>query len=232
MSEIAGRLTPPIGAHHLQHQAGGHGILLSGSVGVRPGRVVVLGCGIVGSAAARRVSSGVGVQVLVMDRDLDRLRRLKEAPQGGGSQGRHHPRCHEHGHKGRRPRVNSATVEGMKPRSVMVDVDVDRGGCVETSRPTTLQQPIYKEAGVTHYCVKNMPTAVPVTNTKALSDILLPYVREVAGRGLMYAINSDAGFGRGVAVAEGRVVDPVLARATGTEHNLLSSVLTLRSEAR
>jgi alanine dehydrogenase len=79
MSEIAGRLTPPIGAHHLQHQAGGHGILLSGSVGVRPGRVVVLGCGIVGSAAARRVSSGVGVQVLVMDRDLDRLRRLKEA---------------------------------------------------------------------------------------------------------------------------------------------------------
>ena len=114
----------------------------------------------------------------------------------------------------------------------MVDVDVDRGGCVETSRPTTLQQPIYKEAGVTHYCVKNMPTAVPVTNTKALSDILLPYVREVAGRGLMYSINSDAGFGRGVAVAEGRVVDPVLARATGTEHNLLSSVLTLRSEAR
>ena len=120
----------------------------------------------------------------------------------------------------------------MKPGSVIVDVDVDQGGCVETSRPTTLQQPIYKEADVTHYCVKNIPAAVPVTNTTALSDILLPYVREVAGRGIIYAINSDAGLGRSVAVAEGRVVDPVLMRATGTEHNLLSSVLPLHSEAR
>jgi alanine dehydrogenase len=111
-------------------------------------------------------------------------------------------------------------------------VDVDNGGCVETSRPTTHSDPTFVEADVIHYCVRNVPAAVPVTATRALSNALLPYVREVAGRGLTDAINSDAGLGRGVCVAEGRVVDPVLARATGTEHNLLSSVLPLHSEAR
>jgi alanine dehydrogenase len=245
MSEIAGRLTPQIGAHYLQHQAGGRGILLGGSVGVRPGRVVVLGCGIVGSAAAR-VASGLGAQVLAMDRDLDRLRNLEYAGLRGVTTlitssmairdavrsadlligavlvvGSRTPAL-----------VDRATVEEMKPGSVIVDVDVDQGGCVETSRPTTLQNPTYREAGVIHYCVKNVPAAVPVTSTRALSNALLPYVREVAGRGLADAINADAGLGRGVAIAEGRVVDPVLARATGREHNVLSSVLPLHSEAR
>jgi len=245
MSEIAGRLTPQIGAHYLQRPSGGRGILLGGSAGVRPGRVVILGCGIVGSAAAR-VSSGLGAQVLVMDRDVDRLRRLEEADLKGVSTlaasslgirdvvlgadlligavqvvGSRTPAL-----------VDRATVEGMKPGSVIVDVDVDNGGCVETSRPTTLEEPTFVEAGVTHYCVKNVPAAVPVTATRALSNALLPYVREVAGRGLVDAINADAGLGRGVAAAEGRVVDPVLARAAGTEHHLLSSVLPLHSEAR
>jgi len=245
MSEIAGRLTPQVGAHYLQRPSGGRGILLGGSVGVKPGRVVILGCGIVGSAAAR-VSSGLGAHVLVMDRDLDRLRRLEEADLKGVSTlaasnlgirdvvlgadlligavqvvGSRTPAL-----------VDRATVEGMKPGSVIVDVDVDNGGCVGTSRPTTLEEPTFVEAGVTHYCVKNVPAAVPVTATRALSNALLPYVREVAGRGLTDAINADAGLGRGVAVAEGRVVDPILARATGTEHHLLSSVLPLHSEAR
>jgi alanine dehydrogenase len=245
MSEIAGRLTPQIGAHYLQHQAGGRGILLGGSVGVRPGRVVVLGCGIVGSAAAR-VASGLGAQVLAMDRDLDRLRHLEEAAFRGVTTLAATSMAIKDAVRSadlligavlvvgsRTPAlVERATVEGMKPGSVIVDVDVDQGGCVETSRPTTLQDPVYSEAGVTHYCVKNVPAAVPVTATRALSNALLPYVREVAGRGLADAINADAGLGRGVAVAEGRVVDPILARATGTEHNLLSSVLPLHSEAR
>ncbi|MDF2701540.1 MAG: L-alanine dehydrogenase [Rubrobacteraceae bacterium] len=245
MSEIAGRLTPQIGAHYLQHQSGGRGILLGGSTGVRPGRVVILGGGIVGSAAAR-VASGLGARVLVMDRDLNRLRRLEEAGLRGVSTvaatsmairdavlvadlligavlvvGSRTPHL-----------VDRATVGGMKPGSVIVDVDVDQGGCVETSRPTTLAHPTYEEEGVIHYCVKNVPAAVPITSTRALSNALLPYVREVAGRGLADAINADAGLGRGVAVAEGRVVDPILARATGSEHNLLSSVLPLHSEAR
>jgi alanine dehydrogenase len=245
MSEIAGRLTPQIGAHYLQHQSGGRGILLGGSAGVRPGRVVILGCGIVGSAAAR-VSSGLGARVVVIDRDLDRLRHLEERGLRGVTTlaastmairdaalesdlligailvvGARTPAL-----------VDRATVEGMKEGSVIVDVDVDQGGCVETSRPTTLEDPTYQEAGVIHYCVKNVPATVPITATRALSNALLPYVREVAGRGLADAVTSDAGLGRGVAVAEGRVVDPVLARAAGTEHNSLSSVLPLHSEAR
>jgi alanine dehydrogenase len=245
MSEIAGYLTPQIGAHYLQRQSGGRGILLGGSAGVRPALVVILGCGIVGSAAAR-VSSGLGAQVLVIDRDLDRLRNLEELGLKGVTTlaassmairdaaldadlligavlvvGSRTPAL-----------VDRATVEGMKEGSVIVDVDVDYGGCVETSRPTTLQEPTYEEAGVLHYCVKNVPAAVPITATKALSNALLPYVRKVAGHGLADAINSDSGLGRGAVVAEGRVVDPVLARATGAEHNPLSSVLPLHSEAR
>ncbi len=245
MSEIAGRLTPQIGAHYLQYQSGGRGILLGGSAGVRPGRVVILGCGIVGSAAAR-VASGLGARVVVMDRDLQRLRRLEEVGLKGISTlastnmatrdavlqadlligavqivGSRTPAL-----------VNRETVEGMKEGAVIVDVDVDQGGCVETSRTTTLAEPTFVESGVTHYCVKNVPASVPVTATRALSNALLPYVREVAGRGLADAVASDTEFGRGVAVAEGRVVDAVLARATGTEHNVLSSVLPLHSEAR
>ena len=245
MSEIAGRITPQIGAHYLQRPSGGRGILLGGSTGVRPGRVVILGCGIVGSAAAR-MSSGLGARVVVIDRDLDRLRRLEEASLRGVTTlaassmairnavlnadlligailvvGSRTPAL-----------VDRHTVEGMKAGSVIVDVDVDNGGCVETSRPTTLEDPTFVEAGVIHYCVKNVPASVPVTSTRALSNALFPYVREVAGRGLADAINADPGLGRGVVVAEGRVVDSVLARATGTEHNSLSSVLPLHSEAR
>jgi alanine dehydrogenase len=244
MSEIAGRLTPQIGAHYLQHHSGGRGVLLGGSTGVRPGRVLILGCGIVGSAAAR-VASGLGARVVVIDRDLERLRRLEDAGLRGVTTlaasslairdaalsadlligavlvvGSRTPAL-----------VDRTTVEGMKGGSVIVDVDVDQGGCVETSRPTTLEDPTYQVADVTHYCVKNVPAAVPVTATRALSNALLPYVRELAGRGLADSLNSDAGLGRGVAVAEGRVVDPILARATGTEHNSLSSVLPLHSEA-
>jgi alanine dehydrogenase len=245
MSEIAGRITPQIGAHYLQRPSGGRGILLGGSTGVRPGRVVILGCGIVGSAAAR-MSSGLGARVVVIDRDLDRLRRLEEASLRGVTTlaassmairnavlnadlligailvvGSRTPAL-----------VDRQTVEGMKAGSVIVDVDVDNGGCVETSRPTTLEDPTFVEAGVIHYCVKNVPASVPVTSTRALSNALFTYVREVAGRGLADAINADPGLGRGVVVAEGRVVDSVLARATGTEYNALSSVLPLHSEAR
>jgi alanine dehydrogenase len=120
----------------------------------------------------------------------------------------------------------------MKAGSVIVDVDVDHGGCVETSRPTTLAEPTFVEHGVIHYCVKNVPASVPVTATRALSNALLPYMRRLAGVGLPDALRTDEGLARGVAVAEGRVVDPVLARATGLEHNQLSSILPLHSEAR
>jgi alanine dehydrogenase len=245
MSEIAGRLTPQIGAHYLQRPSGGRGVLLGGSTGVKPGRVVILGCGIVGSAAAR-VASGLGAQVIVIDRDLDRLRLLEDARLRGvttlaaSSLGIRDAALDTDLLIGavlvigtRTPAlVDRATVEAMKEGSVIVDVDVDYGGCVETSRPTTLEDPTFVEYGVTHYCVKNVPAAVPVTATRALSNALSPYVRKVAGVGLADAVGSDGGLARGVVVAEGRVVDPLLARATGTEHNSLSSVLPIRAEAR
>ncbi len=245
MSEIAGRLTPQIGAHYLQRPSGGRGVLLGGSTGVRPGRVVILGCGIVGSAAAQ-VASGLGASVVVIDRDLDRLRLLEDARLRGVTTLAASSLGIKEAALGadlligailvigtRTPAlVDSATVEAMKEGSVIVDVDVDYGGCVETSRPTTLEAPTFVEHGVTHYCVKNVPAAVPVTATRALSNALSPYVRKVAGVGLADALNADDGLARGVLLAEGRVVDPLLARATGTEHNLLSSVLPLHSEAR
>ena len=244
MSEIAGRLTPQIGAHYLLRQSGGRGVLLGGATGVRPGRVVVLGCGIVGSGAAR-MASGLGSQVVVIDRDVDRLRALELARIPGvttlaasamGLKDAAHGAdlligaVHVVG--ARTPAlVDRETVEGMKGGAVIVDVDVDYGGCVETSRPTTLDDPVFVEAGVTHYCVKNVPAAVPVTASRALSNALLPYVRSLAGLGLADAVKADGGLARGVAVAEGRVVDPALARTTGLDHSQLSSVLPLHPEA-
>ena len=243
MSEIAGRLTPQIGANHLQRPNGGRGILLGGSTGVRPGRVVILGCGIVGSTAAR-VASGLGAEVVVIDRDLDRLRRVEEARLGrvttlaagtldieeavtkadlligavfvGGS---------------RTPAlVNRESVKKMKTGSVIVDVDVDYGGCVETSRTTTLEDPAFVEEGVVHYCVKNVPATVPVTASRALSNAMLPFVREISGRGLIDSLNADAGLRNSVVAAEGRIVSPPLAQARGEEPQPLSSVLPLHSE--
>jgi alanine dehydrogenase len=245
MSEIAGRLVPQIGAHYLQRPAGGRGVLLGGAAGVRPGRVVVLGAGIVGSVAAC-VSSGLGAQVVVVDRDLDRLRRIEGMRLGGVSTlaassmvirevipqadlligavlvvGSKTPHL-----------VDRASVEEMKEGSVIVDVDVDQGGSVETSCPTSLYDPVFVEAGVTHYCVKNVPASVPITATHALSNALLPHVRKIAGHGLVDALNSDVGLGYGAAVVEGRMVSAPLAREYAMEHHPLQSVLPLHAEVR
>lgn len=245
MSEIAGRLVPQIGAHYLQRQPGGRGILLGGAVGVRPGRVVIVGGGIVGAAAAR-VASGLGAEVVVIDRDLDRLRALEGGRLRNVTTLASSRLAIQEAAAGadlligavlvvssRTPAlVAEETVEAMKDGAVIVDVDVDEGGCVETSRPTTLSEPVFTKHGVIHYCVKNVPSSVPVTATRALSNALLPYVRKLAGLGLRDSLNSDAGLARGVAVAEGRVVDAVLARESGMEHNSISSVLPLNAEAR
>jgi alanine dehydrogenase len=245
MSEIAGSLVPQIGAHYLQRPAGGRGILLGGVTGVRPGRVIVLGAGIVGSGAAR-VASGLGAEVVVVDRDLDRLRGVEEMRLGGvktlaaSTMGVREAAIRTDLLIGaiqvvgsRTPHlVDRETVEEMKQGSVIVDVDVDQGGSIETSRPTTLLDPVFVEYGVTHYCVKNLPASVPVTATRALSNALLPYVRKVAGYGLMDALNSDAGLARGAVVVEGRMVSEGLARECGMEYHALQSVLPLHEEAR
>ena len=245
MSEIAGSLVPQIGAYYLQRPAGGRGILLGGTTGVRPGRVVVLGAGAAGAGAAR-VASGLGADVSVVDRDLDRLRYVE-----GIGLGR--VRTLAASSMGLRELIPSAdlligavqvvgsktphlvdrdTVEQMKEGSVVVDVDVDQGGSIETSRSTTLDEPVFVESGVTHYCVKNVPASVPVTATRALSNALLPYVRKIASRGLIEALNSDPGLVYGAAVVEGRTVSDALAQEYGMAHHPLQSVLPLHEEAR
>jgi alanine dehydrogenase len=249
MSEIAGSLVPQIGAHYLQRPAGGRGILLGGATGVRPGHVVVLGAGIVGSGAAR-VAGGLGAEVVVIDRDLDRLRRVQELRHGGSLGGVKTLAASSMGIReavvwadlligavqvvgSKTPHlVDRETVEEMKEGSVIIDADVDQGGSIETSRPTTLDDPIFVESGVTHYCVKNLPASVPVTATRALSNALLPYVRKIAGRGLVDALNADHGLARGAAVVEGRIVNEDLAREYGIDHHPLQSVLPLHQEAR
>jgi len=245
MSEIAGSLVPQIGAHYLQRPAGGRGILLGGAAGVRPGRVVVLGAGMVGSGAAR-VASGLGAEVVVVDRDLDRLRHVEEMRLGGvrtlaaSSMGIRELVpwadlliCAVQVVGTKTPHlVGRDTVEEMKEGSVIVDVDVDQGGSVETSRPTTLYEPVFVESGVTHYCVKNVPASVPVTATRALSNALLPYIRKIAGYGLVDALNSDTGLRRGAAVVEGRMVSRDLALEYGMDYHPLQSVLPLHEEAR
>jgi alanine dehydrogenase len=246
MSEIAGRLVPQIGAHYLQRPSGGRGVLLGGATGVRPGRVAVLGAGIVGSGAAR-VANGLGAEVVILDQDLDRLRRFEEERPGGGITTLAASRLSIRDAVlradlvigavlvvgSRTPHlVDRETVEEMKWGSVIVDVDVDQGGCFETSRPTTLAEPTFVESGVTHYCVKNVPAAVPVTSTRALSNALLPYLKKVAGVGLVDALNEDPALRHGVAVAEGRIVSPTLAREYGVEHQPLTSLLPLHEEIR
>lgn len=245
MSEIAGYLGPQIGAHYLQRTSGGRGVLLGGATGVRPGRVVVLGAGIVGSGAAR-VASGLGAEVTVIDRDLDNLRALQEARLSNvttltaSSMGIRDAVLRADLVIGavfiagtKTPAlVDRETVTQMKDGSVIVDVDVDYGGCVETSRPTTLEEPTFVEQGVIHYCVKNVPASVPITATRALSNALLPIIRRIAGHGLADTLNANVGLQRGMAVAEGRVVDSALARTMGMDHYPVSSVLPLHSEAR
>ena len=244
MSEIAGRLVPQVGAHYLQRPFGGRGILLGGTAGVRPGRVVVLGAGIVGSGAAR-VASGLGAEVVVVDRDTERLRRVEAMRFGGvttlaaSSMGMREVVPEADLLIGavlvvdaRTPHlVDRETVRAMTEGSVIVDVDVDQGGCVETSRPTTLADPTFVEDGITHYCVKNVPAAVPVTAAHALSNALVPYVARVAGRGLVDAVNADGGLARGASVVEGRLVSPSLAQEHAIEHHPLTSVLPLHAEA-
>jgi alanine dehydrogenase len=128
--------------------------------------------------------------------------------------------------------VDRETVAEMKEGSVIVDVDVDYGGCFDTSRPTTLEEPTFVEEGVIHYCVKNVPASVPITATRALSNALLPIISRIAGHGLADSLKNDVGLQRGMTIAEGRVVDSVLARTTGNEYYPVSSVLPLHSEAR
>ena len=227
MSEVAGRLAVQAGAHHLEAPHGGRGVLLGGAAGVPPGRVAIVGAGIVGTRAAR-VAAGMGASVTLLDSDTGRLRALEMTPVGERVTLQHATRLAiAEAVTGsdlvvgavllpgaRAPRlVTRDMVAAMRPGSVIVDVSVDQGGCVETTRPTTHGDPVYRVDGVVHYCVANMPAAVPVTATAALANATLPHILRIADDGPSAALRDDPGLARGVNVRDGHVVNVAVAAA-------------------
>src|SRR6266571_5194177 len=240
MSEIAGRLAAQAGAYFLEKPLGGRGLLLGGVPGVAPGRVVVIGGGIVGYNAAV-IALGLGANVTILDRSIDRMRHLEEILSGRVSLVMSSSLQIEESVKeadvvigavlipgARAPKlVTRAMVAGMKEGSVFADVAIDQGGCAETSRPTTHSEPVYTVSGVTHYCVANMPGAVPITSTKALTNATLPYVEAIADYGLAEAVARDPALARGVNVVEGTVTYEAVADAHGLDYLPLEDVLPL-----
>ena len=238
MSEMAGEMAVAVAAHYLQNQEGGRGILLGGVPGIAPPTVVVLGAGTVGRAAAARAAA-IGAHVIVLD---DRMEKLRGLQRGIGT-----PVVTQLATPDRLARytaiadvligavlipgarapflVTEDMVRGMRPGSVIVDVSIDQGGCVETSRPTSLDAPVYVTHGVVHYCVPNMTANVARTASRALSDAVLVPVTTLAGRGVAAALRADPGLAAGVTLYRGEVVNAQLADVLGTPHRALDALL-------
>ena len=224
MSEIAGRLAGQVVAQYLTSPMGGRGILAGGAPGVAPARVLVLGGGVVGVYAAR-VAKGLGADVTILERSDDRLRYLDDRFEGS-------VRClMSDAHSipeqlasndavigavlvtgAVAPKLITRAMLGSMPaRALIVDVAIDQGGCTETSHPTTHDAPTFVVDGVLHYCVANMPGAVPVTSTRALTNATLPYLHRLADLGLDRYAEQDPGFAKGINVADHKVVHPAVA---------------------
>jgi len=226
MSEVAGRMAVQEGAKYLESPQGGRGILLAGVTGVAPGDVVILGGGVVGSNAAR-IAAGLGANVFILDIDLERLRYLDDVMPANVTTlmsnrynldklvrsadlvigavlraGAKAPKL-----------ITRQMVRDMKEGSVIVDVAIDQGGAAETSRPTTHSRPTYKVDGVSHYCVANIPGAVPRTSTFALTNATLPYVLNLADQGWRKAARNSSGMARGINTVDGKVTHPGVAEA-------------------
>jgi alanine dehydrogenase len=230
MSEIAGRMSIQVGAYMLQKENGGNGVLLGGVPGVEPGRIAIIGGGVVGANAAK-MAIGTGAIVTILDINLNRLRYFDDIFAGrvtilmsdthtiersileadlviGGVliPGARAPKL-----------VTKEMVSKMKKRSVIVDVAVDQGGCVETTTPTTHENPTYLVDGVVHYCVANMPAAVPRTSTFALTNATLPFALKIANLGYQGAMKSDKALRKGLNVFKGEIVCKPVAEAMGLE---------------
>lgn len=239
MSEVAGRMSVQVGAHCLEKEQGGAGVLLGGVPGVPPGNVVVLGGGVVGTNAAR-MAAGLGARVVVLDKSLARLAQIDELFGGRVQTAYANLNTLEH-HVldadlvvgavlvpgAAAPRlVSRAQVAGMRKGSVIVDVAIDQGGCVETARPTTHAQPTYVEEGVVHYCVTNMPGAVARTSAFALNNATLPFVLALADKGWVRAASEDPHLRAGLNVHRGQVTHAAVARDRGFQYVDAEVVLT------
>ncbi len=242
MSEIAGRLAAQAGAYFLEKPFGGRGLLLGGVPGVAPGRVVIIGGGIVGYNAAI-IAIGLGAQVTILERSIDRMRHLDEILSGRVTllmsssleieasvrdadlvigavltPGALAPKL-----------VTREMIAGMKEGAVVVDVAIDQGGCFETARPTTHSDPVYVVDNVIHYCVTNMPGGVPITATMALTNATLPYVEAIADHGLRAAVAADPALAKGVNVLDGKITYEAVAEAHDLEFTPLEDALSLVS---
>jgi alanine dehydrogenase len=240
MSEVAGRLAPQAGAHFLEKPRGGRGLLLGAVPGVAPGKVVIVGGGVVGYNAAV-IALGLGAQVTILERSIDRMRHLEEVLSGRVTllmssflevaeavaqadlvigavliPGALAPKL-----------VTREMIASMRPGAVVVDVAIDQGGCFETSHATTHADPVYVVDDVIHYCVANMPGAVPITSTHALTNATLPYVEAIANHGLRDAVAADPCLAKGVNVIERKVTYEAVAEAHGLEYTPLDAVLPL-----
>jgi alanine dehydrogenase len=240
MSEIAGRLAAQAGAYFLEKPLGGRGLLLGGVPGVAPGQVLVIGGGIVGYNAAV-IALGLGANVTILERSIDRMRHLDEILSGRVSlvmsstlqieesiveadvvigavliPGAIAPKL-----------ITREMISAMKDGAVLCDVAIDQGGCAETSHATTHSDPVYVVDGVTHYCVANMPGAVPVTSTKALTNATLPFVQEIADFGLPQAVARDPALARGVNVLDGKITYDAVAEAHNLDFHPLEELLPL-----
>jgi alanine dehydrogenase len=228
MSEVAGKIATQAGAFMLEKPLGGRGILLGGVPGVAAATVLVIGGGVVGMNAAF-IAIGMQADVFVFDRSIDRLRELEVAFGGRASTVHSSTLAVEEMlpladlvigsvliHGARAPWViRREQLALMKRNAVLVDVSIDQGGCFETSRPTTHSQPTFEVDGITHYCVTNMPGAVPITSTYALTNATLPYVLDLAERGVERAVARDLALRMGVNVRDGEITHPAVAQALG-----------------
>jgi len=238
MSEIAGRMATIVGTYYLQKPQGGRGVLLGGVPGVRPALVVVIGAGVVGLNATK-MAMGLGAQVSVLDLDVEKLRYIDDLYFGrvetlmsnqlhledslkkadlviGGVliPGANAPKL-----------ITREMIKKMKPGSVIVDVAVDQGGCCETTRPTTHSDPVYEVDGVLHYCVTNMPGAMPRTSTRALTNVTLPYARRIARMGLEEAVRRDPHLLNGVNTYGGQVTCEPVAENQGLTYVPMAQLL-------
>jgi alanine dehydrogenase len=238
MSEVAGRMAPLMGAHHLMSPAGGRGVLVCGVPGVRCAKVVILGAGVAGMAAAT-LAVGMHSEVYILDRNLERLRQVDHHFRGAletvaSSTHAIEETCVDAdivigavlvvGAKAPKL-VSDELVARMRDGSVLVDISVDQGGCFESTRPTTHSDPTFEVNGSLFYCVTNMPGAVPHSSTHALVNATVPYILEIAQKGWRGAVRDDAALAEGVNVVEGSVVYEPVAAAHGLSAKPLAAVL-------
>ena len=238
MSEVAGRLATQVGAYYLMKTNGGRGVVLGGVAGVLPAKVVVIGGGVVGTNAAV-VALGMGAEVTVIDRDIDRLRELQGTMGGRFTTLASTRAAVADAVAGADLVIGSVLIPGarapkivtrdmvttMPAGSVIVDVAIDQGGCVETARPTTHSDPVYVDLGVVHYGVTNMPGAVPRTSTFALSNVTLPYGLRLADNGIRQAVTRDRSLAGGVNTYRGAVTNEAVASALGVRPVALEDLL-------